>query len=120
MGSPIGWGSGAPPGSESSPAARSRDCLAGRASSLLELLHGLQRLGDVLRGAQVADGGGDLAVRRHHERRALGEAMVDLVAARVLGARLGFADLEVIALRDLAVRVGSDGDLAGAVLRVRG
>src|SRR4051812_47272714 len=98
MGSPTGSRSGAPPGSEASPAARSRNCLAGRVSSLLQLLHGLQRLRHVLRRAQVADGGRDLAVRRHDERRALGEAMVDLVAARVLGARFRVADLEVVAL----------------------
>ena len=44
--------------------------------------------------------------------------MADLLAARVLGARLGFAHLQVVALRDLAVCVGGYRNLAGAVLRV--
>src|SRR5207248_1255201 len=84
----------------------------------LELLHGLQRLVHVLRGTHVADGGRDLSILRHDERRALGEAMADFVAARVLGARLGVAHLQVVALRDLAVRVGGHGNLASAVLGV--
>src|SRR6266404_5626268 len=88
------------------------------ALSPFDLLHNFQRLRDIVCGTQVADGGSDRPIRLHDERGALGEAMVDLVAARVLGARLGFADLEVVALRDLAVCVGGHRNLAGTVLRV--
>src|SRR6266446_6968261 len=75
------------------------------ALSPFDLLHNFQRLRDIVCGTQVADGGSDRPIRLHDERGALGEAMVDLVAARVLGARLGFADLEVVAVRGERVRL---------------
>src|SRR5262249_35531915 len=86
----------------------------------LELLHRLQRLGDVVRRAHAADGRGDLPVLLDDDGGALGDPVADFVALGVLRAGLSVGDLEVVALRDLPVGVGGDGDLAGAELRVGG
>ena len=79
------------------PVARERNGLVfDRKRSALQrrdVLHGLQRLRDVLFGRDAADRGRDLAVLRHDERRALGEAVVDRDAARVLHAGAAFAHL---------------------------
>ena len=52
--------------------------------ALAEVLHGRERLLDILVGCDSADGRGDLAVRRDDEGRALRKAMADLDAAAVL------------------------------------
>src|SRR5208283_3354365 len=81
-------------------------------------LHGSQRLLDVLVRLDAADAGGDLAVRGHDERRALGESMVDLDATGVLHARLCPAYAQVKRAGDLAVGIRSGRKFSRAVVRI--
>ena len=59
------------------------------------------------------------AVRRHNESRSLCEAVIDIQTPGILAARLCFPDDEPEGLRDTAVSIGSRGEFAGAVIRIR-
>src|SRR5690606_5318953 len=89
-------------------------------AGVLEALHGLERLLHVLDRRDAADRLGDLAVRRHDERRPLCEPVVDVLAARVLHAGTPLADLELVGARDRAALVRCDGELARAIVRIGG
>jgi len=55
-------------------------------SAALQLLHDFQRLVDVVDRVHATDRGRDLTVGSHDESRALGEAMIDVLAAGVFHA----------------------------------
>src|SRR5579862_7047888 len=102
---------------------RARD-QALRDIGLLQLLDDFQGSRHVLVGGQFVVGGGeggdDLVVLADHVGHALDEAVVDVNAADVLNGALGGVDAQVVGRGDFSVGVGGHGELAGAVVRIRG
>src|SRR5580693_5231628 len=93
-----------------------RGCLSGRG----EPLHHGERPIDVGRWRKATDRRCNNAVRRDDEGRAFREAVTDFDAACVLEAQFRWINIQVKGVGDLAICVGRDRYLAGAVMRVRG
>src|SRR6185295_15399268 len=112
---------------DSAPAATTADGMTSSAAASVlapmrsvDGLHRRERGRHVLGGAQPADHRVHLAVLADDERGALGAAVRDLLAARVLAPGLGGAYLDAERFRDAAVGVGRRREPARAELRIRG
>src|SRR6266404_1187016 len=91
-----------------------------RLSGAGEPLHRGERAIDICRWRKAADRRCNNAVRRDDKGRAFRKTVADFDTARVLEAMFLGINLKVIGVRDLAIRVGRNRNLSGAVQRVRG
>ncbi len=100
--------------------APSRWLLLRRLSGAGEPLHRGERAIDICRRRKAADRRCNNAVRRDDKGRAFRKTVANFDAARVLKAMFLGINIKVIGIRDLAIRVGRNRNLSGAVQRVGG